>query len=140
MSNPAPVLDVTGTVHAVVEREVPAAEARPAEYDPETNRLVRPAMEARKGYTNQDVTLLTADGGFATVVLMPDALAALGGELPEKGSEVTYPVRCFVAWGRRGTRSYNYVGFSAASDVIEKRAAKPAQDGRRAASPVAAVS
>jgi len=134
MSNPAPILTVAGRVHSVVPRTVEAAPERPAEHDPETGRVTRAALPARDGYEVVDVTVLTAEGGFATVSILPDALHELGGEIPEAGADVDYAVRCFVSWQRAGSRSFSRVGFSVAGDVTAKRK----NSGRRV-SPVASA-
>jgi hypothetical protein len=128
VSNPAPILTLSGRVHAVTDRTVEALPARDAERDDNGN-VTRPAYPARDGYDVTDVTILTADGGFCTVVLLPDALTALGGEIPAPGTEVEYAVRCFVSWQRNGARSFSRVGFSVAGDVTAARRAS----GRRPA-------
>lgn len=129
MSNPSPILTIAGRVHAVVTRAVEPAEARPEQRDEQGNFL-RAAMPARDGYDVLDVTILTEHGGFATVSFLPAALEAMGGELPQAHSEVSYPVRPFVSWKRTGQRSYSVVGLSVAGDVAAHLAAK-SDTGRR---------
>lgn len=120
MSNPAPVLNMTGRVHSVLERTVPPVLARDAVRD-EHGNVTQRAVEARDGYDVHDVTLLTEDGGFATAVLMPEALVHLEGELPTPGTETNLAVRPYVAWQRTGSRSFPRVGFSIAGDVMIAR-------------------
>lgn len=123
MSNPSPILTVSGRAHAVVAREVAPVAARPEERDPETGRLVREAQPAREGYSVQDVTVLTDQGGFATVSLLPQALMALGGSIPTPGEDVSFPVRPYIKWAGRAPRKYPTVGLSVAADALP--AAKP---------------
>lgn len=129
MSTPSPILSAAGRVYGVVNREVEAAAARPEERDPETGRVVRPALPARDGYPVTDVTILTEEGGFCTVSLLPAALEALGGQIPSAGEEVSYAVRPYVRWERSGGRPFPRVGYSVAGDVQAKRNA----GGRRLA-------
>jgi hypothetical protein len=125
MSNPAPILNVSGRVHAVLDRVVEPMPARPEERDPDTGQLVREAYPAREGYTVVDVTVLTAEGGFSTVSILPAALEHTGGETPKPGDELdNYPVRPFVSWQRRGSRSFPTVGLSLAGDVLAARKAR----------------
>ena len=136
MSNPAPILNVSGRVHSVLDRVVEPAPARPEERDPETGQLLRQAYPARDGYTVVDVTVLTAEGGFTTVSNLPEALRHTGGEIPKQGDELDgYPVRAYVSWQRRGSRSFPQVGLSLAGDVLASRGSKSSDSrGARVAS------
>jgi hypothetical protein len=134
MSNPAPILNVSGRVHSVLDRVVEPAPARPEERDPETGQVVRQAYPARDGYTVVDVTVLTAEGGFTTVSILPEALKHTGGETPKQGDQLdAFPVRAYVSWQRRGSRSFPQVGLSLAGDVLAARKSSD-QRGSRVAS------
>lgn len=132
MSNPAPILTLAGRCHAVTVRPVAAAPAREATYD-DDGRMVTPAYPARDGYDVVDVTVLTSEGGFATASILPPEMEALGGEMPDPGTEVDFAVRPFVLWQKAGARSYSRVGLSVSGDLTAKRR----NSGRRV-SPVAA--
>lgn len=130
--NPSPILTIAGRCHAVTPRKVEPVAARPAERDPETGRIISEAVEAREGYDVLDVTVLTYDGGFCTVALLPVALSDLGGEVPAPGSEVEFAVRPFVKWEGRPGSKRPYIRFSVAGDVTAKRRSE-GSSGRRAA-------
>lgn len=133
MSSPAPVLTVRGRVHSVVTREVPSRDALPETRDPETNRVVQHAQPAREGYTATDVTVLTEHGGFCTVVALPDAVKALGGEIPAAGSEaVELLARPFVSWRRGARGSFASVGLSLAGPETAALRSAGSEAGRRA--------
>lgn len=117
MSQPAPVVLIPGKVHAVTPRSVDPVPAREASYD-DAGNLLRRALPAREGYDVVDLTVLTRDGGFCTIIAMPAALEAIGGELPAAGDEVDLPARPFCKWERVGARSYQVVGYSLAGDVL----------------------
>lgn len=129
MANPAPILTAAGKVHAVVPRHVEAVQARPEERDEQGN-LLRRAVEAREGYDTTDVTILTPDGGFVTIVYGDDAVKANDGLIPNRGDDVEWPVRPFVKWQRSGVRPYPVVGLSVAADVLTARKAAESA-GRR---------
>lgn len=122
--NPAPVVSLIGTVYAVRPRDVQAVEARPAQYDGE-GKFLRAAVEARPGYTVHDVTVLTQGGGFASVVLSEDALAALNGTLPSERDEVEWPVRPFVRWDGNPGRRFPRVALSLAAEHISASSSRP---------------
>lgn len=111
-------------------------EARPERTDDEGRVLAR-AVEARPGYFTTDVVILTDGGGFATVVLSDEAAAALGGELPNPGDEISYAVRPFTKWTRYGSRTVAGVGLSVAGDVTAERRS---HEGRRLAPAPSAAS
>lgn len=129
--NVSPVIRIRGTVYAVALRTVAAQEAKPAERDPETGRIVRDAFEAREEYDVLDFTVHTDDGGYALVLMRGDVLEqALGGAVPNKGAAVDWPARNFITWRGRAGSKYPTVGYSVAGDVLAAETAKP---GARAA-------
>jgi hypothetical protein len=126
MPNPAPVLTLSGRVHSVTRREVPALDALPEVRD-ESGRVTQAARQGRAAYETTDVTVLTDEGGFVTAVLSDQDLSALGGELPSEGAHLEFACRPFVKWTRYGERSASSVGLSIAGDLTAKRRAS----GRR---------
>lgn len=126
--NIAPVCHVSGKVRRVTTRTVPAVLAAPAPVDPETGRTIGNAREARAAYDVIDVVVDTLLGGFAKVIITPEAQAHLSGVLPSEGDAVTYPCRTFVAWEGTPGRKYATVGYSLAGDL-----AAASETGRRTA-------
>lgn len=133
--NVAPVVWLKGTVRRVEDRTVEAVEARPAQYD-ETGRMVARSREAREGYSTRDATVLTDFGGFASVVLSDEAIAAHhGGTVPSVGDEVEWPVRGFVKWLGSEGRKYTVVHYSVAADVAPGADLAVTSGGSRRAEP-----
>lgn len=135
--NPAPVLRLRGVVHAEpILNPVPAVPASPATTD-EAGNVLRPARQAREGYDKYDVTILTDDGGFVTLVVLDKALAVLGGEMPcAKGEKVDLPVYGYVAWRGEYPRRFAVPGYSLAAEVLAAEKSRTGSAGAR----VAAVS
>lgn len=120
MTNPAPVLLLTGTVFSEpVARSVAPLDARDAHTDPETGRSF-PAREAQPGYDVWDMSVLTEHGGFASVVIRDQAVADAGPSfaLPAKGESITWPVRTFDIWRGPEGRRFRQTGFSLAGSVL----------------------
>lgn len=130
MANPAPVLRLVGTVHShPVSNPVLPAEALPEQRDAE-GRITRAARPARAGYDKYDVTVLTAGGGFVTLVLRDEALAKVDGWMPVAGEAIDVPVYGYVAYRGEAPRRFAVPGYSLAGDVL---AAELAAAGRRVA-------
>jgi hypothetical protein len=128
--NPAPVLRLRGVVHTEpVLNPVAPAEAVEAQRD-ENGRVVKQGYPARDGYDKYDVTVLTEDGGFVTLVMRDEAIAAAEGYLPSKGDEVDLPVYGYVAYRGNPGRRFAVVGFSFAGTVYA--AQKASEGGKRA--------
>lgn len=112
----AALLDISGEVRRVDPRTVPERPAREAGTD--ESGTFRPAVEHRDGYEVVDLTVLTDDGGFATVLLGAEVLTALAGSIPVNGDRVSYKVRTFIAWRSQGSRKYPAVGLSVSADHL----------------------
>lgn len=136
--NVLPILWVRGSIFRASVRTVPAVEEKPAERDPETGYITRQAVEARDAYDVVDFVIHTDEGGYANVSMRGDTLeAALGGQVPDKGTEVEWPVRCMTQWTGAPGRRYQIVGYYVAGEVLEAATAASSRGGARAA--VAAV-
>lgn len=144
MANPAPVLRISGSVHAdPIERTVAPLEARPArpaernEFGVVTKPYLR-AIEARDGYTVHDVTVLTRGGGFVTIVFREEAVQEAGGYLPGAGDVVEdLPVLSYVKreYPSGGGAGWSRAGFSFAGSVYAEEAReRVSKTGSRVAS------
>jgi hypothetical protein len=136
--NPAPILWAEGTIHTVRDRHVEAYEGRTGGRDAESGRWISP-RPARAGYDVKDLTVLTSEGGFALVVIMPEALDQLEGDLTglDAGKQVRLPVRGFVNYvGDTGARR-PVPGFSLAGDVFKDARSKTGGGARALSSATA---
>jgi len=120
MTNPAPVVTLSGIVRSCSERQVAAVEAAPAQVDPETGRRTRDPREARDAYLALDLVILTDDGGFAQTVVTfdEDGSKALAGVIPKRGDEVEWLVRPYFSWEGRPGRKYPALRFSLARELM----------------------
>jgi len=82
------------------------------------------------------VNVLTEDGGFATVLIRAEAVeACYGGNLPDRGEVVDWPVRTYITWaGREGNR-FRVVGYSVHGELLASEVSSGGS--RRRVEPVA---
>jgi hypothetical protein len=114
----APILFIRGRVRQVSDRDVPAFPGRVGGTDPATGKYVQPAA-ARPAYSCKDITIDTEPGGLVEVTVMPEALAAIGGDLTfaEVGKQVDLPVRAYDKWVGPQARRFTVPGYSLAGEV-----------------------
>lgn len=136
--NIAPILWAEGKIRSVRGRTVAAYAGREASVDETTGRPLR-AQPPRDAYEVQDVVMLT-DEGFLSVVIVPGALEALGGDLTgiEEGSDARLPVRAYVNWVGPEGRKFPTAAFSLAGEVLAQ--VRASGGGGRRSGAVSAVS